>query len=77
MRGGRRRRINLVEAAVDIAGGVSAVAGKLGVSRQAVYNWIAAGHMMDVTYRYVAGLSKLSKIPIEQLTRKPQSDPTP
>jgi hypothetical protein len=76
MKGGRRRQINLVEAAVDIAGGVSAVARKLGVSRQAVYNWIGAGHMMDVTYRHVAGLSKLSKIPIEQLTRKPRSDST-
>ena len=76
MRGGRRRQTNLVEAAVDIAGGVSAVARKLGVSRQAVYNWMAAGHMMDVTYRYVAGLSKLSGIPIEQLTREPRSGST-
>jgi len=33
-------------------------------------------HMMDVIYRYVAELSKLSKIPIEQLTRKPRSDST-
>ncbi|MGO9058199.1 MAG: YdaS family helix-turn-helix protein [Candidatus Binataceae bacterium] len=76
MRGGRRQQVNLVEAAVEVAGGVTAVARKLGVSRQAVYNWIAAGHMMDVTYRYVAGLSKLSGIPIEQLTREPRSDST-
>jgi len=62
---GRRREVNLVEAAVELAGGVSAVARKLGVSRQTVYNWIAAGQMMDVTYRYVAGLSKLSGVPPE------------
>jgi hypothetical protein len=35
---------------------------------------MAAGHMWDVTYRYVAGLSKLSGIPIEQLTRQRTSD---
>jgi hypothetical protein len=29
---------------------------------------------MDVTYRYVAGLSKLSGIPIEQLTRQRTPD---
>src|SRR5208337_2209202 len=52
MRGGRRH-VNLVEAAVELAGGVTTVARKLGVSRQAVYNWMAAGHMWDVTYRYV------------------------
>ena len=66
----RRREVNLVEAAVELAGGVSAVARKLGVTRQTVYNWIAAGQMMDVTYRYVAGLSKLSGVPPEQLTRE-------
>jgi len=76
MRGGRRRQVNFVEAAVDIVGGVSEVARKLGVSRQAVYKWIAAGHMMDSTHRYVAELSKLSKIPIEQLTRRPRSGST-
>ena len=73
MRGGRRH-VNLVEAAVELAGGVTTVARKLGVSRQAVYNWMAAGHMWDVTYRYVAELSKLSGIPIEQLTRQRTSD---
>jgi Putative antitoxin of bacterial toxin-antitoxin system, YdaS/YdaT len=66
MRGGRRH-VNLVEAAVELAGGVTTVARKLGVSRQAVYNWMVAGTMWDVTHRYVAGLSKLSGIPIEQL----------
>ena len=70
---GRRREINLVEAAVEVAGGVTAVARQLGVTRQTVYNWIAAGHMLDVTYRYVAGLSKLSGISVEQLTREPKS----
>lgn len=69
---GRRREVNLVEAAVEVAGGVSAVARSLGVTRQTVYNWIAAGTMFDVTYRYVAGLSKLSGIPVEQLAREPR-----
>jgi Putative antitoxin of bacterial toxin-antitoxin system, YdaS/YdaT len=77
MRGGRRRQINLVEAAVEIAGGVTAVARKLGVSRSAVYNWIAADHMLDVTFRYVAGLSKLSGVPIEQLTREKDQSGAP
>ena len=74
MRGRRRREVNLVEAAVELAGGVSVVARKLGVSRQTVYNWMAAGQMMDVTYRYVAGLSTLSGVPPEQLTRQRGSD---
>jgi Putative antitoxin of bacterial toxin-antitoxin system, YdaS/YdaT len=73
MRGGRRH-VNLVEAAVELAGGVTTVARKLGVSRQPVYNWMAAGHMWDVTYRYVAGLSRLSGIPVEQLTRQRTSE---
>jgi hypothetical protein len=71
---GRRREVNLVEAAVELAGGVTAVARKLGVTRQTVYNWMAAGHMLDVTYRYVAGLSRLSGVAVEQLTREPKSD---
>jgi hypothetical protein len=37
---------------------------------------VAAGHMMNVTRRYVAGLPKLSGIPIEQLTRERRSDST-
>ena len=69
-----RRQVNLVEAAVELAGGVTTVARKLGVSRQSVYNWMVAGHMWDVTYRYVAGLSNLSGIPVEQLTRRRTSD---
>jgi hypothetical protein len=36
--------------------------------------WMAAGHMWDVTYRYVAGLSRLSGVPIEQLGRQRNSD---
>jgi len=77
MRGGRRQQINLVEAAVEIAGGVTAVSRKLGVSRSAVYNWIAAGHMLDVTFRYVLGLSKLSGVPIEQLAREKDQSGSP
>jgi hypothetical protein len=72
--GRRRREVNLVDAAVELAGGVSTVSRKLGVTRQTVYNWMAAGHMLDVTFRYVAGLSKLSGVPLEQLTREPKSD---
>ncbi len=72
--GRRRREVNLVEAAVELAGGVSVVSRKLGVTRQTVYNWIAAGQMMDATYRYVAGLSKLSGVPAEQLTREREPD---
>jgi Putative antitoxin of bacterial toxin-antitoxin system, YdaS/YdaT len=71
---GRRREVNLVEAAVELAGGVTAVSRKLGVTRQTVYNWMAAGHMLDVTHRYVVGLSKLSGVPVEQLSREPKSD---
>jgi Putative antitoxin of bacterial toxin-antitoxin system, YdaS/YdaT len=77
MRGGRRHQVNPVEAAVKVAGGVTAVARKLGVSRAAVYHWIAVGHMLDVTYRYVAGLSTLSGIPIEQLTREKDRSGSP
>jgi Putative antitoxin of bacterial toxin-antitoxin system, YdaS/YdaT len=66
---GGRRQVNLVEVAVELAGGVTTVARKLGVSRQAVYNWTVAGTMWDVSYRYVAGLSKLSGVPVEQLGR--------
>jgi hypothetical protein len=72
--GRRRRDVNLVEAAVELAGGVSAVARKLGVTRQTVYNWMAAGHMLDATYRYVVGLSKLSGVPLEHLARESKSD---
>jgi hypothetical protein len=72
--GRRRREVNLVQAAVELAGGVSVVSRKLGVTRQTVYNWMAPGHMLDVTFRYVAGLSKLSGVPLEQLTREPKSD---
>ncbi len=71
MRGRRPRDVNLVEAAVEVAGGVTAVSRKLGVSRQTVCNWIAAGHMLDVNFRQVIALSRLSGIPVEQLGREP------
>ncbi len=71
---GRRREVNLVDAAVELAGGATTVARKLGVTRQTVYNWIAAGHMLDATHRYVVGLSRLSGVPMEQLGREPKSD---
>src|SRR5215467_8418903 len=71
--GRRRREVNLVEAAVELAGGVTAVSRKLGVTRQTVYNWIAAGHMLDVNFRQVIALSKLSGVPVEQLGKEPTS----
>jgi len=71
--GRRRREVNLVEAAVELAGGVTAVARKLGVTRQTVYNWMAAGHMLDVNLRQVMALSRLSGIAVEQLGREPKS----
>jgi len=77
MKGGRRRKVNLVEAAVQMAGGVTVVARQLGVSRQAIYDWIAAGHMMNAIHRHVAGLSKLSGVPIEQLTREKDQSGSP
>ena len=46
-----------------------------GVSRQAVYNWIAAGHMLDVTFRYFAGRSKLCGVRIDQLTSRERPNP--
>lgn len=57
----------MVEAAVDLAGGVTVVAKELGVSRQTVYNWIAAGDMTRARFKHTAGLSKLSKVPIQRL----------
>ncbi|HKD66834.1 MAG TPA: YdaS family helix-turn-helix protein [Candidatus Binataceae bacterium] len=62
-----------MEAAVELAGGVTAVARKLGVTRQTVYNWMAAGHMLDVNLRQVMALSRLSGIAVEQLGREPKS----
>ena len=57
----------MVEAAVELAGGVSKVAKELQVSRQTVYNWIATANMKTVRHMHVAALSKLSGIPPEQL----------
>jgi len=73
MKGRRPRDVNLVEAAVEVAGGITAVSRKIGVSRQTVYNWIAAGHMLDATFRYAMALSKLSGIPVEQLGKEPRA----
>jgi transposase-like protein len=57
----------MVEAAVELAGGVARVARELGVSRQSVYNWIAAGDMTKARFKHTAALSKLSKVPIGRL----------
>jgi transposase-like protein len=57
----------MVEAAVELAGGVTKVAKELGVSRQAVYNWIAVGNMTQARFKHTTALSKLSKVPIQRL----------
>ncbi len=59
--------VNLVAAAVKLAGGVSKVAKKLRVSRPTVYKWIAAGTMREAPHYCVVALSKLSGVPVEQL----------
>jgi DNA-binding transcriptional regulator YdaS (Cro superfamily) len=63
----QRQNVNLVAAAIKIAGGVSKVAKELGVSRPTVYKWIAAGTMSEAPHHCVMALSKLSGIPPEQL----------
>ena len=66
-----QKRTNVVGAAVELAGGVSKVAQELQVSRQTVYNWIAAGSMFRARYCDVVALSRLSGVPVEKLTNQP------
>jgi hypothetical protein len=63
-----QKRTNVVGAAVELGGGVSNVARQLGVARQTVYNWIAAGNMNNARYSDVVALSKLSGVSVEKLT---------
>jgi len=65
--GRERLNVNLVAAAVKLAGGVTKVAKKLQVSRPTVYKWIAAGTMKEAPHYCVLSLSKLSGVPVEQL----------
>ncbi len=63
-----QKQTNVVGAAVELGGGVSRVSRELDVSRQTVYNWIAAGDMMKARYCDVIALSRLSGVPVEKLT---------
>ena len=54
--------VNIVAAAVRIAGGAARVAETLRVSRSQVYRWINARTMAHATYVHVATLSTLSGI---------------
>jgi len=65
-----QKRTNVVGAAVELAGGVTKVALELQVSRQTVYNWIAAGDMFRARYCDVVALSRLSGVPVEKLTNQ-------
>jgi hypothetical protein len=67
-----RRRVNMVAAAVELAGGVAKVSREIRVSRQTVYNWIEAGTMATALYKHVVALSKLSGVPVDQLA--PEED---
>ena len=63
-------RINWVAVAVDMAGGVQAVARKIEVSRWTVYKWIDRGSMRRIAYETVMKLHRLSGVPIEKLTQE-------
>jgi DNA-binding phage protein len=62
--------INWVAVAVEMAGGVQAVARKIGVSRWTVYKWIDRGSMRRIAYETVVRLQGLSGVPIEKLTQE-------
>jgi transposase-like protein len=60
--------VNMVAAAVDLVGGVSATAELCGVSRQSVYSWIREWRVERLTDALT--LSKASGIPIEKFAGK-------
>ena len=60
--------VNMVAAAVDLIGGVSATAEICGVSRQSVYSWIREWRVERLTDALT--LSKASGIPIEKFAGK-------
>ncbi len=63
MNNGRgREEVNVVAAAVRIAGGPQRVAKLLQISRSQVYRWMNARTMANATYVYVAKLASLSGI---------------
>ena len=59
---------NMVAAAVELAGGVTAVARLCGVTRQSVYSWIQEGRVERLLD--ALKLSRASGIPIERLAGK-------
>jgi DNA invertase Pin-like site-specific DNA recombinase len=62
---GKRIKANIVAAAVELAGGVSAVAKLCGISRQSVYLWIQEWRVERLID--AIKLSRASGIPIEKL----------
>ncbi|HVB81595.1 MAG TPA: hypothetical protein VNE82_16815 [Candidatus Binataceae bacterium] len=69
---------NLVAAAVDLAGGVTAVSRLCGVTRQSVYTWIQEWRVERLID--ALKLASASGIPIERLAGeafKPESIPAP
>jgi transposase-like protein len=74
----RAAKANMVAAAVELAGGITAVANLCGVSRQAVYLWIQAWRVERLID--ALKLSRASGIPIEKLAGAafdPESTPEP
>ena len=61
----RRVKSNMVAAAVELAGGVSAVAKLCGVARQSVYTWIEEWRVERLIDALI--LARASGIPIERL----------
>lgn len=74
----RAAKANMVAAAVELAGGITAVANLCGVSRQAVYLWIQEWRVERLID--ALKLSRASGIPIEKLAGAafdPESIPEP
>ena len=79
---GRPKRLrgvksNMVAAAVELAGGVTAVAKLCGVARQSVYTWIEEWRVERLID--ALKLARASGIPIERLAGhafKPEKNPT-
>jgi hypothetical protein len=64
----KRAPLNVVEAAIELAGGISVVARELNVSRPTIYRWIARGSMREAPYYCVLVLSKMTGIRADKLT---------
>ena len=69
-RSGYKGRINWVAVAAEMAGGVQALAMRLGVSRWTIYKWIDRGTMRTIGYETVMRLHRLSGVPVEKLTQE-------